>query len=123
MLKRFDKIQEPNAPKLRKPLPAPDDKPKKRRGGKRYRQMKERMGLTDLRKEANRLKFGEDGEEEFRSTGQGFGMLGKAGIGKVKVTAKNNKVKLSNLVYCFFNFSQAKSNRLIFQRTWEVILV
>jgi U4/U6 small nuclear ribonucleoprotein PRP31 len=104
MLKRFDKIQEPNAPKLRKPLPAPDDKPKKRRGGKRYRQMKERLGLTDLRKEANRLKFGEDGEEEFRSTGQGFGMLGKAGIGKVKVTTKNNKVKLSNILILYINY-------------------
>ena len=58
MLQRFDKIQEPSAPKMRKPLPAPDDKPKKRRGGKKYRNMKEKLALTDIRKEANRLKFG-----------------------------------------------------------------
>lgn len=58
MLQRFDKIQEPSAPKMRKPLAAPDDKPKKRRGGKKYRNMKEKLALTDIRKEANRLKFG-----------------------------------------------------------------
>lgn len=45
---------------MRKPLPAPDDKPKKRRGGKRYRKMKEKMGQTDLRKAQNRLAFGEN---------------------------------------------------------------
>jgi len=50
MLSRFDKIQEPHAPKLRKPLPAPDDKPKKRRGGKRHRKNKEKFGMSDLRK-------------------------------------------------------------------------
>jgi U4/U6 small nuclear ribonucleoprotein PRP31 len=60
MLASFDKSQEPNAPKMKKPLPAPDDRPKKRRGGKRYRKMKEKFGLTDLRKMQNRLKFGED---------------------------------------------------------------
>jgi len=59
MLKRFDKIQEPPPPKMRKPLPAPDDKPKKRRGGKRYRKMKEKMA-SEIRKYANRLKFGEE---------------------------------------------------------------
>lgn len=58
MLKRFDKIQEPAPGKLRKPLPAPEDKPKKRRGGKRYRKMKEKMN-SEVRKYANRLKFGE----------------------------------------------------------------
>lgn len=58
MLKRFDKIQEPPPPKLKKPLPAPDDKPKKRRGGKKYRNMKQKLAMTELRRQANRLKFG-----------------------------------------------------------------
>lgn len=33
MLKRFDKIQEPPPAKLKKPLPVPDDKPRRKRGG------------------------------------------------------------------------------------------
>lgn len=96
MLASFDKSQEPNAPKMKKPLPAPDDKPKKRRGGKRYRKMKEKFGLTDLRKMQNRLKFGEDGEDQFRESGIGFGMISKnTGIGKVKITTRDNKLSLS----------------------------
>ena len=94
MLSRFDKIQEPHAPKMRRPLPAPEDKPKKRRGGKRHRKDKDKYGQTELRKLQNRLAFGEEGEEEFRMTGKGFGMLGNSGISKVKVVVKNNKINL-----------------------------
>ena len=50
-------------------LPAPDMEPKKRRGGRRFRKMKERYGLTDMRKAANRVNFNQpeievlDGDE------------------------------------------------------------
>lgn len=49
--------------------------PKKRRGGKRFRKMKERYGLTDVRKAANRVNFNQPEEEvidgdEVRPTGQ-----------------------------------------------------
>lgn len=37
--------------------------PKKRRGGKRFRKMKERYGLTDVRKAANRVNFNQPEEE------------------------------------------------------------
>lgn len=36
MLKRFMKIQEPPPAKKVKPLPIPDEKPRKKRGGKRF---------------------------------------------------------------------------------------
>ena len=45
-------------------LPKPDMEGKKRRGGKRFRKMKERYGLTDTRKAANRVNFNQ-AEEEF----------------------------------------------------------
>ncbi len=45
-------------------LQKPDMEPKKRRGGKRFRKMKERYGLTDTRKAANRVNFNQ-AEEEF----------------------------------------------------------
>ena len=54
---KLAKWQEPPPAKQKKPLKAPDDVPKKRRGGKRYRKMKEKMGLTDIEKQANRLSF------------------------------------------------------------------
>ncbi len=54
MKKKVEKWQEPAPAKQHKVLPVPDMEPKKRRGGKRFRKMKERYGLTDMRKAANR---------------------------------------------------------------------
>jgi len=95
MLRRFDKIQEPPPPKMRKPLPAPDDKPRRKRGGKKYRNLKEKTAMTEFRKQANRMKFGADAEDEYRESGVGFGMLGDTGLGKVKVQVKDRKINLS----------------------------
>ena len=54
MKKKVEKWQEPAPAKQHKVLPVPDMEPKKRRGGRRFRKMKERYGLTDMRKAANR---------------------------------------------------------------------
>jgi U4/U6 small nuclear ribonucleoprotein PRP31 len=47
---RFEKNQEKPPAKMDKPLPAPDDKPRSRRGGKRYQKMKKQTQLTEMRK-------------------------------------------------------------------------
>ncbi|MGH0155212.1 UNVERIFIED_CONTAM: hypothetical protein FKN15_035024 [Acipenser sinensis] len=57
--RKFDKWQEPPPVKQVKPLPAPLDGQRKKRGGRRYRKMKERLGLTEIRKQANRMTFAE----------------------------------------------------------------
>ena len=56
--KKKDKWQEPPPVKAVKPLPAPIDAPRKKRGGRRVRKMKERYAMTELRKQANRVTFG-----------------------------------------------------------------
>jgi hypothetical protein len=43
--------------KFAKPLPKPIDPPRKRRGGKKVRKMKERYAITEMRKQQNRLNF------------------------------------------------------------------
>lgn len=53
---RFDKIQQP--PEGQKPKPTIaqfEEKPKRRRGGRKYRKMKERLGLTQVRTMQNRI--------------------------------------------------------------------
>lgn len=45
--------------KFIKPLPKPIEISKKKRGGKRVRKMKERYAMTEFRKQANRLNFGD----------------------------------------------------------------
>ncbi|XP_026402307.1 U4/U6 small nuclear ribonucleoprotein Prp31 homolog isoform X2 [Papaver somniferum] len=56
--KKIEKWQEPPPAKQPKPLPVPDSEPKKKRGGRRLRKMKERYAVTDMRKLANRMQFG-----------------------------------------------------------------
>lgn len=57
--KKLDKLQEPPPVKFAKPLPKPIEVSKKKRGGKRVRKMKERYAMTEFRKQANRLSFGD----------------------------------------------------------------
>ena len=57
--KKLDKLQEPPPVKFIKPLPKPIEGSKKKRGGKRVRKMKERYALTEFRKQANRMNFGD----------------------------------------------------------------
>lgn len=57
--KKLDKLQEPPPVKFVKPLPKPVDPGRKKRGGKRVRKMKERYAITEFRKQANRMNFGD----------------------------------------------------------------
>jgi len=87
--KKIEKWQEPPPAKLPKPLPAPDDKPRKKRGGRRMRKMKEKYAITELHKHANRMVFGL-AEETFRETGKGFGMLSHSGKVRLSLSDASN---------------------------------
>lgn len=57
---KFANMQERPPARTAKPLPVPGDEAKRRhRGGARARKEKERMGLTEMRKLANRVTFGQ----------------------------------------------------------------
>lgn len=91
---RIDKLQEPPPVKQIKPLAPPIEQSKKKRGGRRARKMKERLGLTELRKQANRMTFGEIEEDAYQedlsfSTGQ----IGKSGSGRVRAAQVDSKTK------------------------------
>ncbi|XP_076458994.1 U4/U6 small nuclear ribonucleoprotein Prp31-like [Babylonia areolata] len=91
---KFDKWQEPPPVKTVKPLPAPIDQPRKKRGGRRARKMKERLGLTELRKQANRMNFGEIEEDAYQEDlGFSLGTMGKAKSGKVRGPPVDSKTK------------------------------
>ncbi|XP_044777935.1 U4/U6 small nuclear ribonucleoprotein Prp31 isoform X2 [Neomonachus schauinslandi] len=85
---------EPPPVKQVKPLPAPLDGQRKKRGGRRYRKMKERLGLTEIRKQANRMSFGEIEEDAYQEDlGFSLGHLGKSGSGRVRQTQVNEATK------------------------------
>jgi U4/U6 small nuclear ribonucleoprotein PRP31 len=55
--------------------------------------MKERYAVTDMMKLANRMQFGVPEESSLGDgLGQGYGMLGQAGSGKLRVSAARNKL-------------------------------
>lgn len=86
---KFLKWQEPDRAKTKRALPRPDEKPKRKRGGRRYRKMKEKLEMTQVRKEMNRESFAStDAEYGESAMGQSFGRLGQAGSGSLRVRTK-----------------------------------
>lgn len=97
--KRIDKLQEAPSVKNVRALPAPVDGPKKKRGGRRVRQMKERYAVTELRKQANRMTFGELEEDMYQSDlSYTRGNIGKGGMGggiRMAQVDERTKVRIS----------------------------
>lgn len=93
--KKLDKLQEPPPVKFVKPLPKPIEVSKKKRGGKRVRKMKERYAITEFRKQANRLNFGEIDEDAYQDDlGYSRGTIGKAGTGRIRLPQLDEKTKV-----------------------------
>eukprot|EP00898_Chlorokybus_atmophyticus_P003616 jgi/Chlat1/4255/Chrsp27S04252 len=93
MRKKIEKWQEPPPPKQPKPLPVPDADPKKKRGGRRLRKMKERYAMTDMRKLTNRMMFNQTEETVLGDgIGKGLGILGQAGSGKLRIGVTQSKL-------------------------------
>eukprot|EP01094_Clydonella_sp_ATCC50884_P028189 TRINITY_DN8378_c0_g1_i1.p1 TRINITY_DN8378_c0_g1~~TRINITY_DN8378_c0_g1_i1.p1 ORF type:complete len:516 (+),score=182.80 TRINITY_DN8378_c0_g1_i1:93-1640(+) len=88
--KRIEKLQEPPPAKQLKALPAPDDQPRKKRGGKRMRKMKARYAQSEMRKMANRVAFGE-AQAEAGNEGLELGMLGSS-KNRVRVVVSEKRI-------------------------------
>lgn len=91
---KLDKLQEPPPVKQVKALPAPIDPGRKKRGGRRYRKMKERLGMTEMRKAANRMSFGEIEEDAYQEDlGFTMGNMGKSASGRIRGPVIDSKTK------------------------------
>lgn len=99
-LDRLEKLTEPPPNKGPRALPAPDDKPSRKRGGRRARKAKEATAMTDLRKAQNRLAFGKEEKEVGYGTGEGtkgLGMIGQENDGRIRAgqVDQRTRAKLS----------------------------
>lgn len=99
-LDRLDKLTEPPPNRGARALPAPDDKPARKRGGRRARKAKEATAMTDLRKAQNRMVFGKEEAETGYGQGDGtvgMGMIGTAQEGRIRATQidQRTRAKLS----------------------------
>lgn len=100
---KFVKWEEPDRAPVVKALPKPDLTTKKRRGGKRMRQLKEKFTESEMMKQANRRGFGvETGEYADDAMGQTLGFLEKSrdGSGNIRhmagSAANKRKMKQAN---------------------------
>lgn len=89
---KLDKLHQAAPRSNRKALPAPDEKPSTKRGGKRVRKAKEATAMTEMRKAQNRLAFNKEESEVGYGTGSGtvgLGMLGQQDQGNIRTTQVN----------------------------------
>lgn len=98
--KRIRKLSEAPPNKSTRALPAPDDKPARKRGGRRARKAKEATAMTDLRKAQNRMAFGKEEAEVGYGTGdgtKGLGMIGQQDDGRIRAQQidQRTRAKLS----------------------------
>ncbi|GMF15869.1 unnamed protein product [Phytophthora fragariaefolia] len=106
---KMEKWQEPQKAKTKKALPIPDEKPRRKRGGKRYRKMKERLQMTDVRREMNRQSFA-TADEEYGDNAMGItaGRLGQEGSGNLRIMRKEQKQSSKKLRAAKFAASSAR---------------
>ncbi|KAJ9056536.1 U4/U6-U5 snRNP complex subunit prp31 [Entomophthora muscae] len=95
--KKVEGMLQPPPMKNIKALPIPDEGPKKRRGGRRMRSIKESMAVTELRRAANRVNFGEQEDEAHGIDSMiGLGTMGtNRGQVRAAVADSRNKVGVS----------------------------
>jgi U4/U6 small nuclear ribonucleoprotein PRP31 len=93
---RLDKLTEPPPNKGVRALPAPDDKPSRKRGGRQARNAKEATAMTEIRKAQNRMAFGKEEQEVGYGTGagtKGLGMIGAQDTGRVRAQQIDSRTK------------------------------
>jgi U4/U6 small nuclear ribonucleoprotein PRP31 len=96
IMKKIEKLQEPPQARNSHVLPIPDAQKKPKRGGKKYRKLKEKFGMTELKKQANRMMFNQAEEEILDGDDTlGLGAIGKDGSGRMRALAAQQKQKLS----------------------------
>ncbi|XP_077980440.1 U4/U6 small nuclear ribonucleoprotein Prp31-like [Glandiceps talaboti] len=93
--RKLEKLQEPPPVKQARPLPAPIEQSRKKRGGRRLRKMKEKYGMTEMRKAANRMTFGEIEEDAYQDDlGFSAGQIGRGGTGRIRGPQVDNKTQV-----------------------------
>lgn len=92
--RRLDKLTEIPANKGVRALPAPDDKPARKRGGRRARKAKEATAMTEIRKAQNRMAFGkEEKEVGYGDATKGMGMIGATDTGRLRAQQIDPKTR------------------------------
>lgn len=98
VFEKIEKLLKPPEIQPDKALPAPVEQKSKKRGGRRFRKMKERTQMSELRKAQNKMEFGKQEDTYIDEFGDeiGLGMSRKANNGLLSIKVNSNtKAKMS----------------------------
>jgi U4/U6 small nuclear ribonucleoprotein PRP31 len=85
VLDAIDRLTEPAPNSGVRALPVPDDKPSKKRGGRKARAEKNRNAQTELRQAQNRMAFGQEEQEvTYGDESVGMGMINSGDAGRIR---------------------------------------
>lgn len=90
---KIEKLLTPPAATIDKALPAPIEQKSKKRGGRRFRKMKERFQMSELRRAQNKMEFGKQEDTFTDAFGEEVG-LGMSRSANIQVNA-NTGAKMS----------------------------
>ncbi|ODQ57945.1 hypothetical protein WICANDRAFT_33636 [Wickerhamomyces anomalus NRRL Y-366-8] len=91
---KLEKLAEPPENKAPKALPAPIDKSSKKRAGRKYRKMKQRFELSELRKAQNRMEFGKQENTVTDGFGEEIGLGMTGSLSNIPINT-NTRAKVS----------------------------
>ena len=85
---KIDKWQEPDKARTKKALPIPDEAPKKKRGGRKFRKLREKYAQTELAALRNKVSFNINDEStaEYGDSAMGLdqGMVGRKDLNRLR---------------------------------------
>ncbi|SCW01859.1 LAFE_0E08856g1_1 [Lachancea fermentati] len=94
VISKLEKLQDPPNVTNTKPLPVPEDKPKKKRAGRRFRKYKQQFQLSHTRQLQNRMEFGKAEQSVMDTFGEEIGMGMAKSLQATQPTPQNNSAKL-----------------------------
>lgn len=90
LVQKIAKLSEAPGISLTKPLPVPEDQPKKKRAGRKFRKYKQQFQLSQLRQLQNRMEFGKPEQSITDDTGEELGLGMAKSFRNVPVMQANN---------------------------------
>lgn len=128
IVKKIRKLREAPSIANTKALPIPEDKPKRKRAGRKFRKYKEQFKMSHLRQLQNRVEFGKQESTVLDSFGEeiGLGMSKTSLNGPVQSTRYsggkvNNKAKLTKTMKSRIKDANEQSDEYLLSVTNDVL--
>lgn len=119
---KIDKLLTPPDRKAPKALPVPKEQKSKKRGGRRFRKMKERTQMSEIRKAQNRMEFGKEETSVVDAFGEEVGLGLSKQIDGVRAN-RNTDARLSKAMVNRLNQKERSNDidTIVFARDDEEV--